>query len=137
MGLFNYLMQRSFRKEAKRLAKEVEKLYHESKSRLPNAPEHEVILGMAFDKEHLDRIPQQSKKRIEACRNTINGFCYMMALDFGKFKKLMNFRSLQFTAYMDQALEEIGFPRQSIEQKRNILSAMDLAIDGWEQWTGD
>lgn len=78
MGLFNWLMHRSFRKEAKRLAKEVAKLYPESKSRLPDTPEPEVILGMAFDEEHLASIPQKSRKRIEICCSTINGFCYMM-----------------------------------------------------------
>ncbi|MFH1371960.1 MAG: hypothetical protein ABII09_11840 [Planctomycetota bacterium] len=137
MGLFNYLMHRSFRKEAKRIAKQVAKLYLESKSRLPDAPEPEVILGMAFDKERLTCIPQESRKRIMACCNSINGFCYIMTLDLGKFKKSMNFRSLQFTSYMDKELEAAGFPDQSVEQKREILDAMGLAIDGWEQWAGN
>jgi hypothetical protein len=137
MGLFNFLMDRTLRKEAKRLAKEITKLYPESKRRLPDAPEPEVILGMAFDEERLAIIPEESRKRIETCCSTINGFCYMMALDLGRLKKLMNFRSLQFTSYMDQELEAAGFPHQSVEQKRRILEAMDLAIDGWERWAGE
>lgn len=95
-----------------------------------------MIFGMAFDKEHLNSIPQESIKRIEVCCSTINGFCYMMALDSGRFKKLMNFRSLQFTSYMDQELKAAGFPHQTVEQKRIILEAMGLAIDGWERWSG-
>lgn len=137
MGLFNWLMHRSFRKEARRLAKEVTILYSESKRRLPDAPESEVILRMAFDEEGLASIPQESRKRMETCCSTVNGFCYMMALDGGWGKGMMNFRSLQFTSYMDQELKIAGFPHQSFEQKRKILEEMDLAIDGWERCTGD
>lgn len=133
-------MQRSMMKEARRLAKIVTPLYFESKSRNPNATEAEVIKDMAFNifnKEELSRIPGSSRKRIEICCETVQGFCYMMALDVGVLKGLMNFRSLQFTHYMDKELEAQGFPPQSKEQKEWILEAMDLRFDGWEKWSGD
>ena len=57
----------------------------------------------------------------------------MMALDVGKFKGLMNLRSLQFTYYMDKALAAQGFPPQSKEQKERILEAMELRIPNWER----
>ena len=133
----NWLVQRSMMKEAHRLAKEVVKLYPESKSRNPNAPETEVIKNMAFDEEVLANMSESSRTRIEACCETINGFCYMMALDIGKFKGWMNLRSLQFTYYMDKALEAEGFPPQSKEQKERILETMELRIRNWERYTGD
>lgn len=133
----NWFMQRSMMKEARRLAKEVAELYPGSKSRNPNASEAEVIKDMAFNKEALARMPETSRKRLEICCETVQGFCYMMALDVGKLEGLMNFRSLQFTHYMDKALEAQGFSPQSKEQKERILDAMNLRIDGWDRITGD
>ncbi len=137
MGIINWLMQRSMKKEAQRLAKEVTVLYPESKSKNPNASDTEIMKAMVFDNEKLAQISEISRKRIEICCETIQGFCYMIALDMGKLKGLMNFRSLQFTHYMDKALEAQGFPPQSKEQKERVLEAMELKIDGWEKWSGD
>ena len=137
MGIFNSLMQRSMSKEALRLAKEVKTLYAESKARNPSATEPEVIRGMAFDEDALAQLPETSRRRIIACCETVQGFCYMMALDVGKFKKSINLRSLQFTRYMDDALKAQGFPSQSKEQKARILDAMDLKIDNWDRISGD
>ena len=137
MGLNNWLMQRSMMKEARRLAKEVVALYSESSRRNTNASELEVIKDMAFDEEALARMPERSRRRLEICCETVQGFCYMMALDVGLLKGLMNFRSLQFTHYMDKELEGQGFPPQSKEQKARILEAMELRIDGWEKCSGD
>jgi len=137
MGITNWLMQRSMAKEARRLAKEVSKLYPESKSRNPSASEMEIIRGMAFNKEALASISESSRKRIEVCSETVQGFCYMMALDVGRFTGLMNFRSLQFTYYVDKALETQGFPPQSKEQKARILEEMGLRIAGWDEISGD
>ena len=61
----------------------------------------------------------------------------MMALDAGRLKGLMNLRSLQFTYYMDKALEAHGFPPQSKEQKERILEVMELRIPRWDKITGD
>ena len=49
----------------------------------------------------------------------------------------MNLRSLQFTTYLDKELEAAGFHKQTFKQKADILKAMNLDIDGWEQITGD
>jgi hypothetical protein len=92
---------------------------------------------MAFDEEALARISEQSRRRLETCCETVHGFCYMMALDLGRLKGTMNFRSLQFTHYMDKELAAQGFPPQSKKQKERILEAMELRIDGWERWSGD
>jgi hypothetical protein len=137
MGITNWLMQRSMEKEAQRLAKEVAALYPESKAKNLQASEMEIIRAMAFDTNKLAQISESSRKRIEICCETIQGFCYMMALDVGTLKGTMNFRALQFTHYMDKALETQGFPPQSKEQKERILEAMELKIDGWEKWSGD
>jgi len=137
MGIINWFMQRSMMKEAQRLAKEVTALYPESKSRNPNASEMEIIRAMAFDNDKLAQISENSRRRIEICCETVQGFCYMVALDAGKLKGLMNFRALQFTHYMDKALKAKGFPPQSKEQKERVLEAMELRFDGWEKWSGD
>jgi len=121
-----WLMQRRMLKEARRIANEVTKEYAKSKSKYPNAPEKQVIMRIASDDEYLSQIHESSRERIEVCCETIQGLCYMMALDFGRLKGLINIRSLQFIRYMDKALELQGFPHQSKEQKGRILEVMDL-----------
>jgi hypothetical protein len=137
MGIVNWCMQHSMAREARRLAKEVSRLYPESKARNAGASETEIIRGMAFNEEALASLSESSRNRIHTCCETVQGFCYMMALDIGSLKGLMNFRSLQFTHYMDKALEAQGFPPQSKEQKARILEVMELRIDGWDRISGD
>lgn len=116
------------------MAKVTDEFYKEAKIRMPDASETEVIKEMFFDEKTLAEFPEKNRKRIEFCCQTVNGFCYMIALDFGRFKNLMNFRSIQFTSYMDCELIARGFPKQTIDQKGEILEVMGLAIDGWEKW---
>ena len=137
MGIFNRFMHNSMKKEAKRLAQIMETKYVQAKKNFPNDPEPFVIRNIAFNEERLQQLPEKSKNGIITCCKTINGLCYMTALDTGKFKGFINFRSLQFTAYMDKELLAVGFPKQSYKQKKEILEIMELAIDGWEKITGD
>ncbi len=140
MGITNWFMQRNMRNVARKLAKKVAPLYADSKSRNPNATDAEVVLDIAFNmfnKEDLTRTPESSMKRIKMCCETIQGFCYMMALDVGVLKGLMNLRSLQFTHYMDKELEAQGFTPQTKKQKERILKVMELRIPGWDRISGD
>ena len=128
------------RKKAERLAREIATLYAECKAENPNAYDSEVVKRVAskvLDEEQVPNLPEHLRKRVEICCETVQGLCYLLALDFGSLKHLMNFRSLQFTHYMDKALQSHGFPPQSKEQKERILEAMELRLDGWEEWSGD
>ena len=113
MRLINWIMLRSMKKRAKRMAKEVAKLYAESKSRNPNASEVEIIKDMVFNEETLGQISEESRKQLETCCETVQGFCYIIVLSMGWMKGLMTFRALQFTHFMDEELEAQGFPPQS------------------------
>ena len=124
-------------KEANRVAKECRKLYDVSKANNSDSTEPEVIRIMAFSDEEFHKIPEISRIRFEKCCETIQGFCYMMVLDLGKFKGWMNLRSLQFTYYMDKALESQGFPPQTKDQKEEVLEVMELRIRNWDKITGD
>ena len=137
MGIINWIVQRSMLKEANRVAKECRKLYDESKANNPDSTESDIIREITFDDEEFYKIPEKSRMRFEKCCETIQGFCYMMVLDLGKFKGWMNLRSLQFTYYMDKALESQGFPPQTKEQKEIILEVMELRIPNWDKITGD
>lgn len=140
MGLVNWVIQRDLRREARRWAETVAPLYVKKKTSMPNVKEADLILYIAFDifdKKELAHIPESAQRRIEICCETIQGLCYMMALDAGRLKGSMNLRSLQFTHYMDKELEARGFQRQSKKQKERILEAMELSIEGWDKITGD
>lgn len=135
MSLINWLVQWDLQREARRLAKVAAEQYPKTRALMPNKSELEVIRGMFFDEKKLTKLPMETGKKIETCCQTVNGFCYMMALDFGRFKKLMNFRALQFTSYMDRELKAAGFPPQSAEVKRRILEAMGFPKDLCKEWT--
>ena len=125
-------MQRSMKKEAKRVAKIIKVEYERAKQSMFNASEVEVVRSIFFNEEKFAKLSEEFKKRVNICCKTINGLCYMMVLDVGVLKGAINLRSLQFTTFMDRELEAIGFPVQSHEQKREILEVMDLAIKDWE-----
>ena len=137
MGIIDWIVQRVLRGVAHRLAQKAAKLYRESKARNPDASEAKVIRAMAFDEEELAGIPPKTKRRIEICCETVQGFCYMMGLDAGRIKGWKNPRPLQFTYYIDRALEARGFPPQSKEQKERVLGALGLNIPGWDKITVD
>ena len=137
MGIVNWFMQRSMMKEAERLAKMMVELYPKSKSNKPNASDKEVIRSIVYSDEVISQMSDSTRKRVETCCESIQGLCYMIALDIGALKGVLNFRALQFTHYMDKALEKKGFPLQSKAQKERILEVMELKFDGWEKWSGD
>ena len=137
MGIINWFMQRSMKKEAERLAKMMVELYPKSKSNKPNASEMEVIRSIAYNDDAMSQMSDSTRKRVETCCESIQGLCYMLALDLGPLNGVLNFRALQFTYYMDKALEKIGFQSQSKAQKERILECMELKFEGWEKWSGD
>ncbi len=136
MGLTDYIAQKALKSEAKSIAKEVLKLYPESKAKMPEAAEIDIIKGMLFTEENLATFQQKTRDMLDVCCKTINGFCYMRGIE-GKLKDQMNFRLLQFTTYMDKELIRVGFPKQSLEQKEEILKIWGLATDNWREITGD
>jgi hypothetical protein len=121
--------------EASRMARVMSEIYTQNKSKYPDDSSVEVLRRVVYP--NLDKVPDRSRKRAEICCETVNGMCYMEVLDCGKFKRAMNFRSLQFTHYMDKELEAQGFPKQSRVQKEKILEAMNLKIDGWDRASHD
>jgi len=128
MGLTDYIAQRLIESEAKSIAKEVLKLYPESKAKMPEAAEIDIIKGMVFTEENLATFQQKTRDMLDICCKTINGFCYMRAIE-GRLKGQLPFRLLQFTTYMDEELIRVGFPKQSLEQKEEILKIWGLATD--------
>lgn len=133
----NWIVQNTMKKEAYRVAKLTRKLFDDSKANNPGLPEPLVIRRIFFTDEEFSKIPEPTRSRVEKCCDTIQGFCYMSVLDLGKFKRWMNFRSLQFTYYMDKALETQGFPPQTKYQKEKILEVMNLRIPNWDRITHD
>ncbi len=134
MGLISWIMQRDMRGEARRIAKIVAEKYPLVKAQNPDDTETEVIRSVVFNEQKLLEIPEASRNHIDKCCASIEGLCYMIALDAGRMKGLMNFRSLQFTKHMDAELYSRGFKPQSRETKAAILEELGLLIDGWEKW---
>lgn len=134
MSVVNWIVQKSMVGEAKRIAKWARKTYDEVKeaNRLSDKDIHIMMVG---DKDKLDSLKAETRQYIETCCQTIEGLCYMMAMDFGNLKGSMNFRLLQFTKYMDYYLYSLGFNPQTKEQKEDVLKALKIYSKDWEEYT--
>ena len=132
MGIFNMLMHRQMKKEAKRMAQEMSITYKKTKTENPSLSEHDIIIRTIFDPKSFNEMPEESREKASICCETINGLCYMMALNHGRMKDLINLRSIQFTIYMDIELKKHGFPAQSKEQKERILEVLGLKFENWD-----
>ena len=135
MGIMNWIVQKTLIKEAQKTAQWAKKQYKEIKEKNPEVDEKEIHIRMFFDIDKFNNLKEKHKKYIETCCQTIEGLCYMTVMDFGKLKGFMNFRLLQFTKYMDHYLYSSGFNRQTKQQKEDILKAMDLCLENWEEIT--
>ena len=138
MGIINWLVQRSMRGEAKRIAKWAKENYDETKTKYPELNEKDIYLRMIFgDMKAFNDMEEKYRRRAEKSCQTIEGLCYMMAMDVGNLKGWMKFRLIQFTRYMDYCLYDLGFEKQTKEQKETIMKAMDIYAENWEEWTGE
>jgi hypothetical protein len=123
------------RREAQRIAKWAAETYPTVKSQNENSPEPDVLAKMLFD--DISDESERFQKKISECCQSMQGLCYLFAMDIGALRGFMNFRCLQFTRYMDYELQSRGFEPQSKETKEKILAALDLNIEGWEKITGE
>ena len=72
---------------------------------------------------------------IAVCLETVNGLSYLLGLQFARVTQgAKNIVVLEFTRYLDKELESLGFARQSLEQKEEILKALKLDIATWKKW---
>ena len=67
----------------------------------------------------------------------ISGLIYTISIDLGDMERMMLFRKLQFTKYLDLELINQGFEKPSNSKKEDILKAMNLYIENWREITGD
>lgn len=97
----------------------------------PDSPEEEIVEMMLF--KDLSEAPSDTRNHIRVCCQSIEGLCYMAAMETGPLKGWMAFRCLQFTKYMD-AEHARGFKPQPRDTKEKILKELNLLFDNWEEW---
>jgi hypothetical protein len=131
----DFLTRRKHRREAQKIAERIALAYPINLALHPDADEHDVHVSIFLNEMGYQTIPEESKDRVAACCQTVNGLGYLLAMEFSPIvKNGDNFTVLQFTKYLDNELESLGFPRQSMEQKEEILKALKLDVTGWKEW---
>ena len=136
MGIMNWIVQKTMIGEAKKIAKWARKRYDEVKAVNSDLDEKGVHIRMFFNIDKFNNVKKEEYKQYtEACCQTIEGLCYIVAMDFGSLKGFMKFRLLQFTKYMDHYLYALGFKPQTKAQKENILKTLKIYSEDWEKWT--
>ena len=134
MGIVNWIVQTLMIREARRIAKWAREGYDSIKAENPDLSDPDIYLRMGFDIDKFNSLKSETKEYIRNNCQTIEGLCYMMAMDLGKLKGFMVFRLIQFTGYMDYYLYSLGFKKQTKAQKEKILRNMHIYSDNWEEW---
>ncbi len=118
---------RKFKREAQKIADRIALAFPRILALNPDA-EEDLILRSIFLEEVKDKAPpEQSRDVINICCKTVNGLSYLLALNFSRvLHNAANPAILQFTKYLDDELEALGFPPQSPEQKEEVLRALKL-----------
>jgi len=135
MGIMNWIVQKTMINEARRIAKWARKNYDFIKRENPNLNDTELYIRMVFDIDKFNNLGDEPKNYIRNCCQTIEGLCYMLAMDAGKLKGFMVFRLVQFTKYMDYYLYSLGFKKQTKVQKESLLKTLDIYLEDWEEIT--
>ena len=135
MGIMNWIVQKTMINEARRIAKWARKKYDFVKRENPNLNDTELYIRMVFDIDKFNNLGDEPKNYIRNCCQTIEGLCYMLAIDEGKLKGFLVFRLIQFTKYMDYYLYSLGFKKQTKVQKESILKTLDIYLEDWEEIT--
>ena len=135
MGALDFFTHRKFKREAQKITDRIALAYPRSRALQPDADEHLVHKNIFLEETGCEYPPEQSKDAIDTCCKTVNGVCYLLALQTSNvLQNATNLTILQFTRYLDNELESLGFPRQSLEHKEEILTALKLDITVWKKW---
>ena len=130
--MFTYLIKRQLKKDAERLAK----TFSEKFPNLKNEDDKIVVqktLMETFDKNIIKDWTKEERDFLQICCKTPNGYCYMMGFNDGYKKKMMNIRSIEFTNYVDEALQKLGYRQQSLKQKRETVDVLGFK-DAFEKY---
>ena len=131
----DFFARRKYKREAQKIADRILLAYPRSLALQPDAEEHDLLISIFLDEMGYQTIPEESKDRIAACCQTVNGLSYLLAMELSPIvKNADNSTVLKFTRYLDNELESVGFPRQSMEQKEEILKALKLDVARWKEW---
>lgn len=131
-GLFT---RRKLKREAQKITDRIALTYPRILAMHPDAEEHLVIRNIYFETTLNQIPPEDIPDDIAICCKTVNGLCYLLALECSTiFSDTKNSKLLQFTRYLDEELTSLGFPPQSLEQKEEILTALKLNVTSWRNW---
>lgn len=135
MGIPDLLKRKKLKREGQKIADRIAIAYPQNLALQPDAEEYLVIRSIYFDEIGYQDPSGHTEDEIAICCKTVNGLSYLLALQFSSIMQgATNYAILEFTRYLDNELESLGFPHQSLEQKEEILKAMKLDITRWQTW---
>jgi hypothetical protein len=96
------------RREAKRLAEVMLTRSSTFRALASDSNLTQRLIEMVF--KDPSTIPKDELDHVTICCASVEGFCYMAAMDHGEMAGCSVLRCLQFTKYMDEALHARGLP---------------------------
>lgn len=133
MGILNSLMHRTMRKHAEDLAQWAGETYQLLRKEHPNVPERDIFAKML---DQRGRFPGGDKDRdivVDRYGSSLNGLCYFLGLNSQQMKEMMVSRCVQYTEYVDIALQKKGFEKPTDETKRLYFKTLGLPEDAVTQ----
>ena len=130
--LIGWAGQKAMKSEARRIAKWAAEKYPVVKAQNPDLSEEDVLeLMVPFD---TSRMPPESQRHYKACCVSIEGVCYMIAMDpkDAPMKGALNIRCLQFFKYLEDELRQKGFRPQTRETRIALFKEWRFPIEEWD-----
>jgi hypothetical protein len=126
MGIINWIMHRSMRKWAEALVKWATDTYRSLRAQNPDLSDREIFAMMLDER---GRFPGGDKDRdviLDRYGSSLNGLCYFLGLNAQKMKGMMVLRCVQFTEYVDLALQSHGFHKPTDETRQRYFKTLGL-----------
>lgn len=127
MGIINWLMHRSMKNHAESLVKWATESYQLIHKNQPDLSERDVLRNML---DQRIRFPGGNTDReiiLDRYGSSLNGLCYYLGLNSQRMKGTMVFRCVQYTEYIDIALQKKGFKKPADEIKKRYFQTLGLS----------
>lgn len=133
MRIINWLVHRNMRNAANELAKWAFELFQALRTAQPNIGERETFRQMLDQRGRFPGGDADREKVLDRYGSSIHGLCYFIGLNSSLMKDMMVSRCIQYTQYIDLALERYGVNPVSPALRREYFEKLRLPIEAVEE----
>ncbi|OGX33583.1 MAG: hypothetical protein A3I43_01300 [Omnitrophica WOR_2 bacterium RIFCSPLOWO2_02_FULL_50_19] len=133
MGIINWLIHRNMLNAANELAKWAFELFQSLRAAQPNIDDRETFRQMLDQRGRFPGGAADREKVLDRYGSSLHGLCYFIGLNSPLMKGMMISRCIQYTQYVDRALEKYGANPLPVSLKREYFEKLRLPVDAAEE----